>query len=133
MQPRLKEDPKEWRNFTLLCCGIALFLCAGAARKGAIGREWIALVCGMVSIAGLVAIWHPQSFRAFYRTAMIISFRVGLVMGKVTLTFVYLLVVTPLGAAMRLSGKDPLNIRRSKDRDSYWREARASSKFDQQF
>jgi hypothetical protein len=80
-----------------------------------------------------VAIWHPPSFRGFYRVAMAVSFCIGQVMGKVLLGAVYLLIVTPLGLLMRALGKDPLDIRHGKGKQTYWKPARRTGKFEQQF
>jgi hypothetical protein len=130
---KLKEDPQEWRNFTLICCVALLVVCAVAARSGVVRREWTVAGCAVAAMAGLVAIWHPPAFRGFYRAAMTVSFRIGQVMGKVILGAVYLLVVTPLGMAIRLTGKDPLELRTKPAKESYWREARRVGDFEKLF
>lgn len=132
MKLKLKEDPKEWRNFTLIFCAVVLVACALAARRGA-SRQVVVSGCGLGAIVGLLAIWYPPAFRGFYRGAMAISFRIGQVMGKVILGAVYLLVVTPLGLALRVAGKDPLEIRPGKEKASYWKEARQAGDFERQF
>ena len=129
---KLKEDPKEWRNFTLLFCVVVLVLCALAARKG-VSRQVVVTGCALAGIVGLVAIWYPPAFRGFYRLVMGISFRVGQVMGKVMLGAVYILVVTPIGLTLRVARKDPLEIRRRKEKASYWKEARRTGDFEKQF
>jgi hypothetical protein len=133
MKLKLKEDPTEWRNFTLICCAAVLVLCAVAARSAVVGREWTTAGCVVAAAAGLVAIWHPPAFRGFYRGIMAVSFRIGQVMGKVILGIVYLLVVTPLGLAMRVAGKDPLQRRGKREKESYWREARPVGDFEKLF
>ena len=132
MKLRLKEDPKEWRNFTLIFCVVVLALCALGARKG-VGREIVAGGCGAAAIVGLVAIWYPPAFRGFYRGAMTVSFHIGQVVGKVILGAIYLVVVTPIGLALRLAGKDLLELRGKKEKASYWKEARRIGDFERQF
>ncbi len=132
MKLKLKEDPKEWRNFTLIFCAAVLVLCALAARKG-VSREIVTCGSAAAAIVGLVAIWYPPAFRGFYRLVMGISFRVGQVMGKVMLGAVYAFVVTPIGLAMRVVGKDPLDMRQRKEKASYWKEARRAGDFEKLF
>jgi hypothetical protein len=130
---RLKEDPKEWRNFTLICSVMLLLLCAAGARSGVVGRAWVVGGCAVAAAVGLAAIWHPSAFRGFYRGAMGISFRIGQVLGKVILGMVYVLVVTPLGLALKVAGIDPLEIRGKKEKASYWKEARQTGDFEKLF
>jgi ABC-type uncharacterized transport system permease subunit len=129
---KLKENPKEWRNFTLIFCTVILALCALAARKD-VRRDVVVCGCAFAAIVGLVAIWYPPAVRGLYRGVMTISFWVGQTMGKVMLGAIYLLLVTPLGLALRVVGKDPLEIRRVKEKASYWKEARPPGDFEKQF
>lgn len=132
MKLKLKEDPKEWRNFTLIFCTVVLVLCGLAARRG-LSRQLVTSGCALAAVMGLVAIWYPPAFRGFYRLVMGISFRVGQVIGKVMLGAIYVLVVTPIGLALRIAGKDPLEIRRGKEKASYWKEARPTGELEKQF
>ena len=132
MKLKLKEDPKEWRNLTLIFCVALLVVCALAARRG-LSREIVASGCAFAALVGLVAIWYPPAFRGFYRGVMGVSFRLGQVMGKVMLGAIYLLVVTPLGWALRVAGKDLLEIRSGKEKASYWKQARRTGDFEKQF
>ena len=131
MKLKLKEDPNEWRNFALICCAVVLVGCAVTARAGA-NRAVVVSGCGLAAAAGLVAIWYPPAFRGFYRAVMALSFRIGQVVGKLILGVVYVFVVTPLGLAMRVVGKNPLDIR-TKSKESYWKAARQVGNFDKQF
>jgi hypothetical protein len=50
--------------------------------------------------------------------------RLGLLLGKVVnpivLSLMFFLVFTPAGLCLRLAGKDPLRLKKPKDRKSYW-------------
>ena len=133
MKPRLKEDPREWRKFALLCCGMVLVLSSIGLIKKWIGPRSYSLAFTLVTIAVVLAMVRPESFRGFYRGAMTVSFHIGQVMGKVILGLFYVLAVTPLGILLRLTGKDLLEIRRDKARATYWKNARRRGKLDQQF
>lgn len=133
MRLKLKENPSEWRNFTLMACAIALAATVFAAWRDWLGDFARVIACAVITSAGLIAIWSPRTFRPFYRAAMTVSFAIGQVIGKVILGTVYLLVVTPLGLLLRLTGKDLLQMRERPQRESYWKEARPPGKLDQQF
>jgi hypothetical protein len=64
---------------------------------------------------------------------MTASFHVGQVTGKVLLTVFFLLVVTPLGLLLRITGKDLLGLKRNLEDASYWRDSRPPGPLDRQF
>ena len=41
-------------------------------------------------------------------------------MTRTLLLVLFALVVTPIAIAFRITGRDPLTLRRQQDRDSYW-------------
>jgi hypothetical protein len=133
MRPRLKEDPKEWRKFALLC-GVMLLVVSGVLywRKVVSIEVFYSAGAAVVGMAILVFV-YPKAFRPIYRGAMTVSFAIGQVMGKVVLGAFYILVLTPLGLVLRVMGKDLLETRLERERPSYWKEARKRGKMDQQF
>ena len=131
MRLKLKENPVEWRNFTLICCAAGLVATVVATWRGWIGDATRVAACLLITAAGLAAIWRPVAFRWFYRGAMTVSFAVGQVVGKIILGAVYLLIVTPLGMALRMAGKDLLGTKTRAGSD--WKEARRSGRLEQQF
>lgn len=64
----------------------------------------------------------PAALKPLYRVWMALAIVLGHVMTRVLLTGVFLLVVTPVGLALRLLGKDPLERRPDPDATSYWKE-----------
>jgi hypothetical protein len=135
MKPRLKEDPKEWRKFALLCCAMILVLSSIGLMKKWIGPRSYSTAFTIATIGVVLAMVRPDLFRGFYRAAMTVSFRIGQVMGKVILGAFYILAVMPLGLLLRLIGKDLLEIRgrRQREQESYWKPARKPGKMEQQF
>ena len=133
LKPRLKEDPKEWRNFALLCCAMLLVLSGIAFWKKWIDARGYSIAVSVATIGVVLAVLNPEMFRGFYRGAMTVSFHVGQVVGKVILTVFYFVAVTPLGLLLRLMGKDLLDLRRTSKAESFWRPARKRGKLEQQF
>ena len=133
MRPRLKEDPREWRKFAGASL-VVLWLVAGLLwRRGTLSLRSLE-VGGIVSllVAG-VAAFRPRGLRGLYRVAMTLGFHLGQMVGRLLLALVFILVLVPLGLALRLSGKDLLRLRRDPANASYWQPARPSSPFDRQF
>jgi len=133
MQLKLKEIPKEWRKFAVVtACVLGLILWL-LRRSGGISVEWAQVSAGLVGLALLAGLIWPRGVRPVYRAAMTFSFYVGQVMGRVLLAALFLLILTPLGLALRLMGKDLLQLKRAANAKTYWRSARWSEDFDRQF
>ncbi|MFH1867828.1 MAG: SxtJ family membrane protein [Candidatus Omnitrophota bacterium] len=97
-------------------------------------RGHILLASVSYCIAGIVftmTMLFPGQFKK--ATHAIVDF----IFAKVLLSVFFFLVITPVGLTMRLFGKDPLDKRIEKDRDSYWikRDAQAEdiSGYEKQF
>jgi len=133
MQPKLKENPREWQKFSLVLAVMLGLVAWMLSRRGWISREtWIPIGAVILLIPALALIC-PRWFRPIYRGGMTISFHIGHAMGKVMLTVFFLFVVTPLGLLLRLLGKDLLALRRKPDAATYWHPAKPASKLDQMF
>ena len=62
----------------------------------------------------------PVVLKPVYRVWMALAVVLGFIMTRVILSVVYYLVMTPIGLAMRLFGKDPMHRRIDPDAASYW-------------
>ena len=133
MKPTLKEDPREWKKFGLV---MALFL-GGASwllwRRHTISDALFQTIASLLGVAALVSLLRPRWVRPVYRGAMTVSFYMGQVIGRVMLAVLFILVLTPLAIALRLSGKDLLRLRRDRQANTYWRRAKLTEEFDRQF
>jgi F0F1-type ATP synthase assembly protein I len=130
---RLKEQPAEWIKFTAvigLALNIVLWL-LWWQRKMVLAVP-AAAAC-IACVATVVALIHPRWFRGFYRAGMTVSFHIGQVIGKVLLTLLFFIVVTPLGLLLRLFGKDLLQIKRTDSAKNWWHPAKRNREFDRMF
>jgi hypothetical protein len=84
---------------------------------------WTWWLAGIGAAAGFVLWLVPQIARPFYLVWNALGCCIGLVVSNVAVTAVYLLVVTPIGLALRLLGRDPLQRRLERERESYWEDA----------
>jgi hypothetical protein len=66
-----------------------------------------------VLLAPGVAVW-------IYRAWMGLAFVMGWTVGPVLIGALYYLVITPIGLALRLTGRDPMGRRRKGPGETYW-------------
>jgi len=133
VKPKLKENPKDWLKFTVVCCIVGMLIVRALERRGILRRE-IALALFALALSTLVlCMVRPAWFRGFYRAGMMVSFYIGQVMSRVLLTILFLLVVTPLGLVLRLFGKDLLHLKRKPPTQSYWHPVNRPQNLDRQF
>lgn len=133
MHPKLKENPREWLKFTAVMAAAATVLAAVLWRRHFISTSaFAASASGLAALVAFCAL-QPRWFHGFYRAGMTASFHVGQVIGRILLSAVFLLVVTPLGLILRLTGKDLLQLRRDPNAPTYWRSAKPGGPLERQF
>ena len=62
----------------------------------------------------------PSVLRPIYKIWMLLAFFIGGIVSRVILIVLFYVVLTPTGLVLRLFGKDVLDQRFEKDRESYW-------------
>jgi len=133
VKPRLKENPKDWLKFTVVCCVVVMLIVRTLERRGVL-RHGAALALFAIALGTLVlCIVRPTWFRSFYRAGMTVSFYVGQIVSRISLTVFFLLVVTPLGLLLRLFGKDLLHLKRKPASESYWQPVNRPQNLNRQF
>ena len=133
MKLTYKEDPKEWRKSAwLTALGLAILSSLLCWRRHLAVNIW----CGLLGVLGLVAVcaWlQPRWFRGWYRLSLWLGFYSSQFMGRCLLILFFIFIVTPLGFALRLLGKDSLQLKRSRNPATYWNQAKDSSPLDRLF
>lgn len=121
----IKSGRKELREFGTTI-GIVLMLLAGMAFWRGRGSAPYFLIFGILSIAfGLVL---PAALKPLQKVWMGFAVIMGFVMSRVILTVFFFGVLTPIGLAMKLFGKDLLGERVIKECPSYWHERSGAPK-----
>lgn len=130
---RLQESPIEWVKFTGVMGIAANLVLAWLCWQGQV-PGWISLAASAVAIvAVVVAALRPVWFRGFYRGGMTVSFHFGQAVGRVLLTILFFVLVTPMGLLLRLGGKDLLQLKREPGKTSFWQPAKNNRTFDRMF
>jgi Saxitoxin biosynthesis operon protein SxtJ len=128
-----KEDPDEWRKSVLLTAlGLALLSSLLRWRKYLSENHWCVLLI-MFAVVALCAILRPRWFRGWYRFSLRLGFYSGQMIGHCVLALFFIFIITPLGFAMRLTGKDTLQLKHPPDAKTYWHQARDSNPLDRLF
>jgi saxitoxin biosynthesis operon SxtJ-like protein len=106
------------RQFAGLCLAIFGGLAMWRAWHGdtGIGTVVLATAAVLIGIGGLAA---PAAIRPVYSAWMIAAFPIGWTVSKVVLGAMLYLVFTPVAIWFRITGRDPLRLRRQ-DHASLW-------------
>ena len=133
MKLKLKEEPKEWRKAAWMSAlGLALLSSLLRWRRVLPVAAWAAALCLLAALAVAAAL-RPRWFRGYYRFSAKVGFGLSHTAGVVVLALLFFIVVTPLGLAMRMLGKDPLRLRRPAGTGTHWSEVRRKSSLDRLF
>jgi hypothetical protein len=133
MKVRYKEDPRAWRQSTLLTLlGLALLSSLLRWRHILAQANWLLALAVLGCLAAIAGV-HPKWFRAFYRFSTWAGFWSSQCVARFLLAILFILLIVPAAIVMRLMGKDPLRLKRSARPTSYWNSARQSSPLDRLF
>ncbi|HTI98258.1 MAG TPA: hypothetical protein VL527_05080 [Dongiaceae bacterium] len=133
MKLNLKDEPKEWRKSALLLwLAGALIASLLRWRQHLSSRPWL-FVLALLALAAGVTLLRPRWFRGYHLFSMRLGFAISRVLGRVLLTLIFAGIITPLGWLLRRMGKDPLQLRRPANADSYWSAARECGPLDRSF
>ena len=105
------------RAFGLVFASVFLLIAVWPLLHGRMPRWW---ALGVAAVFVLVALVYPAPLAGLNRLWMKLGVLLGKVVGPIALGVVFYGVVTPVGAMMRLTGKDPLRLKLDPGADSYW-------------
>ena len=105
------------RSFGLVFAAVFLIVAALPLLHGGMPRWWSAVV-GLAF--ALVALVRPTLLAGLNRLWTALGHLLGRLVRPVALGIVFYGVMTPLGWAMRIAGKDTLRLKRDADAESYW-------------
>jgi hypothetical protein len=124
MKLKFKEDPKEWRKSALLTVlGLAIISSLMRWRKHLPEKFWLAFLA-LLAVAAIFALLQPRWFRGWYRLSLRLGFYSSQFIGRCVLLLFFIFIVTPLGFALRLTGKDSLQLKRPDEAKTYWHQAK---------
>ncbi len=132
---QLKTGTRELRNFGVLVGAVfaalgLLFLLRGKARYPYFLAPGILLL-----VFGAA---FPRTLKQIYVAWMCLAIVLGFIVSSVILTLFFVLVITPIGLAARLFGKDFLRLKLDRRETTYWitrksRRPQSPAEYGQQF
>jgi hypothetical protein len=133
MRLHFKEDPREWRKAALLgLIGPAAIF--GILRyRRVVSDTCLVAALAVIALVALCAWMRPRWFRGYYRFTTRLGFYVIQVLGKVVLAALFFVILTPFGWVLRLSGKDFLQLKSPRDKQTFWQTARRDGSLDRMF
>jgi hypothetical protein len=105
------------RGFGLVFAGVFLVIAGWPLVHGEMPRWWAS---GVAVAFALVSLLKPALLATLNRLWIKFGVLLGKVVSPIALGVVFYGVITPIGAVVRLTGKDPLRLKLNPAADSYW-------------
>lgn len=133
VKPNLKDEPRQWRKSALQALlGLGLLVSLLAWRHVVSINVWRGLLA-LLAAGASAAILKPRWFRPYHLLSIRIGFVLSQWLGRVLLALFFLLILTPVGWALRLAGKDSLWLKRPRNAATYWQDAKEAGPLDRLF
>jgi len=88
-------------------------------------RSVVALTLGGLAVlAALLSLVYPRGNRVLYVGIAVLAYPIGFVMSYVIMGLLFFAIFAPVGALLRIFGKDPLHRAWQREQSSYWTPAR---------
>jgi hypothetical protein len=105
------------RAFGLVFAVVFLIIAGWPVISGETPRWWAGV---LAAIFGVIALLRPAMLAGLNRQWLKLGILIGRAVSPVVLGVLFYSFMTPLGILLRISGKDPLRLRRDEKSDSYW-------------
>lgn len=105
------------RSFGLVFAAVFVIIACWPLFYGETPRWW---ALGMALAFAAVAIWKPVLLAGLNRLWIKLGVLLGKIVSPIALGILFYGVLTPIGALVRLSGKDPLRLKLDPGAGSYW-------------
>lgn len=103
-------EPQQLRNFGLLT-GAIVALLFGLLLPWLLSHAWPLWPWVLAVILAALGLAYPKALAPVYRLWMKFGHIMGVINSRILLGLVFFLMITPLGAGMRLFGWDPIRRR----------------------
>ena len=115
----LDTSSKEIRKFGLVIA-IALGVIGSFVYVKFVNFNVVGWLWGIGLLFLILGFILPSVLRPIYKIWMLLAFFIGGIVSRVILTVLFYVILTPTGLVLRLFGKDILDKKFDKRRESYW-------------
>jgi hypothetical protein len=116
--------PRTLRNFGLI--GLVAFSAFAALVHfevwtfGKLPHGAVYVLGPLAAYCGLFALVSPPALKWLYVGMSVVFFPIGLVVSYVIVSIMFFLIITPIGLAMRLFGRDAMRLKFNPQAATYW-------------
>jgi hypothetical protein len=114
----LNPSDRMLRQFS--AAWLAVFIAFALVQEFRAHNRDAALILASVALVGILGLAWPRMMKWLFVVATLVTFPIGWVLSNVLLALIYFLMITPIGIALRLRGRDELQRRRDPRRTSHW-------------
>jgi hypothetical protein len=117
MSRELDTEGSSDRSFGLVFAGVFALITVWPALHGGAMRWWASAVALAFAV---IALTRPAVLGTLNRLWTRLGILMGKIISPVALGVLFYVVLTPIGMLMRLTGADPLRLKRDASSNSYW-------------
>ena len=133
LKPNLKDAPEEWRKSALMTT-LGLVMMSSVLRwRHIVANDIWLIALALAGVMAICAVWRPRWFRGYHRILTRFGSAVNQVIGRTVLLFFFGFILTPVGLALRLAGKDDLQLRPPRGVATFWQPAKDYGPLDRLF
>ncbi|MCK9280496.1 MAG: SxtJ family membrane protein [Melioribacteraceae bacterium] len=113
IKPDIKEQKKAGYAVGIVLLAIGALLMYG-------NKPAYPYFIGVAAVLLLLAFAAPRALKYFYIAWMTLAAILGFIMTRLILSLLFYIIITPIGIILRLTGKDLLDMKWDKSKNSYW-------------
>ena len=119
----IRQQKSDLRKFGILFFVLGILCAAFVYYKRGFIFQRIFFFAGTGTVFLLLALLRPSLLKPFHKLWMMLAVVLGYFMTRIILIFAYLLLIMPMGALLRILGKDILDLKMNKAVHSFWKKS----------
>jgi hypothetical protein len=133
LKPTVRDAPEEWRK-SALTTALGLVMMSSVLRwRHILANDLWLILLALAGVMAICAVWRPRWFRGYHRLSTRFGSAINQVIGRTVLLFFFGFILTPVGLALRLAGKDVLQLRPPRGAATFWQPAKDYGPLDRLF